>query len=114
VNANAVHINGAATGASPLLPPDSHPNKPEPIPVTAPPAETARGAAVMTGASAVAGTATAAIAGIADAGAAKSESIRSDRRSAGAVTGSTTGAAAGPAVARGATGAGCGLSVTVI
>jgi hypothetical protein len=113
VNANAVHINGAATGTSPVLPPASHPNRPLPIPVTALSAETARGAAVITGAAAAAGTATEAIAGVAEAGAAVS--ARSGRRSAGVTTGSAGAVTAvGPAVTRGATGACCGLSVTML
>jgi hypothetical protein len=71
VNANAVHINGAAAGASPPLPPCNHANKPPPKPATTPPpAASARpaGAAVITGPASTADTAAAATTGAADAG----------------------------------------------
>jgi len=77
VNANAVHINGAATGPSPALPPCNHASKPRPIPLTAPPAASARpaGAAVITGPAPTAGTAAAVTTGVAEAGAGVAEEL---------------------------------------
>jgi hypothetical protein len=58
VNAAAVHINGAATGASSPLPVCSQASRPRPIPPTEPLVVVARGAAVITGAAAAAGAMT--------------------------------------------------------
>ena len=49
--ANADHNNGSATGAPPGPPDSSHRNRPRPIPLTDPPADAGRTAAVITGAS---------------------------------------------------------------
>ncbi|MFM9035303.1 MAG: hypothetical protein ACKOQ4_13655, partial [Mycobacterium sp.] len=57
VNASAVHINGAAAGASPVAPVCSHPSSPLPNPDTAPPAATAAPEAAAAGAAFIDGAA---------------------------------------------------------